>query len=92
MEKDMDDGWINGTSALRGIVESGMGKSLDFNIIRLQIAAFLRKKGCYCLGTDRVHGREKIILVSYRDESGQIQTESISELPSYTRSRPVNTW
>lgn len=88
----MDGGRMNDTSALRGIVESGMGKSLDFNIIRLQIAKFLRKKGCYSLGTDRVHGRENIILVSYRDESGQIQTESVSELPSYTRSHNINIW
>lgn len=88
----MDGSMMNRMMTVGDIIESGMKKKLDFNIIRLQITKFLKNNGCYSLGTDRVGERAFVIIVNYWDQTGQRKVESFHECPSYTKAHPINAW
>lgn len=88
----MDGTRINEVLALGDVIESGMRQGLEFTTIRLQVAAFLKKQGCYVLGTERVGEKTYVIMVSYWDVTGESRTESFDEWTSYTRAHPVSTW
>ena len=80
------------TNALDDIVERGMRDKLDFNVIRAEVAEFLKKKGCFCTGTERVGETTFVILITYWDETGQTRAESFDEWPTYTKKRHANAW
>lgn len=88
----MDGRMVIETTALSDIIESGMRHTWDFNHLRLQVALWLKNRGCYALGTDRVGETSFVILVSYWDIAGIKRIDSFDEWPSYTKARPITTW
>lgn len=88
----MDGSKMTRTTALGHIIESGMRQKSDFNVIRRQVAEFLKKNGCFGTGTERIGNQTYVIMVTYWDATGKTRSESFEEWPSYTKSQPVTTW
>ena len=88
----MDGSVVRSVATVGSIIESGMKKNLDFNIIRSDGIKFLKKNDCYALGTERLGEKTFVIMVHYWDKTGQRQTESFDEWADYTKAHPVSTW
>lgn len=86
----MDGTRISTGSAIAKVIERAMADRLSFNTMQVRMYELMKTQGHQLVAVDRIAGQ--IAVQYYADSSGNILTEMVTELPSYTKAQPVSTW